>query len=53
LPATLRDVETGLGDARHSAWPPRTGEYLNQIAKVAMRARLGYGEAAGQSSTTR
>src|SRR5882762_4633444 len=25
-----------------------TGEYLNQIAKVAMRARLGYGEAAGQ-----
>jgi hypothetical protein len=25
-----------------------TGEYLNQIAKLAMRARLGYGEAAGQ-----
>src|SRR6266478_6018917 len=44
---TSEDVETGLG-AGAFGMAAETGEYLNQIAKVAMRARLGYGEAAGQ-----
>src|ERR1700722_3755724 len=44
---TSEDVETGLGDGAFGM-AAETGEYLNQIAKVAMRARLGYGEAAGQ-----
>src|SRR5947209_14925130 len=44
---TSEDVETGLG-AGAFGMAAETGEYLNQIAKVAYRARLGYGEAAGQ-----
>jgi hypothetical protein len=44
---TSEDVDTGLGDGAFGM-AAETGEYLNQIAKVAMRARLGYGEAAGQ-----
>src|SRR6202171_3326798 len=44
---TSEDVESGLG-AGAFGMATETGEYLNQIAKVAMRARLGYGEAAGQ-----
>src|ERR1700726_3622087 len=44
---TSEDVESGLG-AGAFGMADETGEYLNQIAKVAMRARLGYGEAAGQ-----
>jgi hypothetical protein len=44
---TSEDVESGLG-AGEFGMAAETGEYLNQIAKVAMRARLGYGEAAGQ-----
>src|SRR4029077_7216740 len=44
---TSEDVESGLG-AGAFGMAAETGEYLNQIAKVAMRARLGYGEAAGQ-----
>src|SRR6266404_4244414 len=44
---TSEDVETGLGGGA-IGMAAETGEYLNQIAKVAMRARLGYGEAAGQ-----
>jgi len=44
---TSEDVETGLDDGAFGM-AAETGEYLNQIAKVAMRARLGYGEAAGQ-----
>src|ERR1700680_4641470 len=44
---TSEDVETGLA-AGAFGMAAETGEYLNQIAKVAMRARLGYGEAAGQ-----
>src|SRR5216683_2715123 len=44
---TSEDVETGLG-AGQFGMAAETGEYLNQIAKLAMRARLGYGEAAGQ-----
>jgi hypothetical protein len=44
---TSEDVESGLG-AGAFGMAAETGEYLNQIAKLAMRARLGYGEAAGQ-----
>src|ERR1700722_2664464 len=44
---TSEDVESGLG-AGTFGMAAETGEYLNQIAKIAMRARLGYGEAAGQ-----
>src|SRR5713101_536816 len=44
---TSEDVETALG-AGAFGMAAETGEYLNQIAKVAMRARLGYGEAGGQ-----
>src|SRR5579859_1417686 len=44
---TSEDVETGLGQGAFGM-AAETGEYLNQIAKIAMRARLGYGEAAGQ-----
>src|ERR1700756_951878 len=44
---TSEDVEAGLG-AGAFGMAAETGEYLNQIAKIAMRARLGYGEAAGQ-----
>jgi hypothetical protein len=44
---TSEDVESGLG-AGAFGMAAETGEYLNQIAKIAMRARLGYGEAAGQ-----
>jgi hypothetical protein len=44
---TSEDVETALG-AGAFGMAAETGEYLNQIAKIAMRARLGYGEAAGQ-----
>src|SRR5260370_6783302 len=44
---TSEDVETGLR-AGAFGMAADTGEDLNQIAKVAMRPRLGYGEAAGQ-----
>ena len=44
---TSEDVESGIG-AGAFGMAAETGEYLNQIAKIAMRARLGYGEAAGQ-----
>src|SRR5467141_5115401 len=44
---TSEDVESGLGVGTFGM-AAETGEHLNQIAKIAMRARLGYGEAAGQ-----
>lgn len=44
---TSEEVESGLGEGAFGM-AAETGEYLNQIAKIAMRARLGYGEAAGQ-----
>jgi hypothetical protein len=44
---TSEDVETAICEGVFGM-AAETGEYLNQIAKVAMRARLGYGEAAGQ-----
>jgi hypothetical protein len=48
---TSEDVEANLG-AGQFGMAAETGEYLNQIAKLAMRARLGYGEAAGQFLNT-
>src|SRR5246500_5932621 len=43
---TSEDVEGGLGVGAFGM-AAETGEYLNQIAKVAMRSRLGYGGGAG------
>ena len=44
---TSEDVEAGLGDGQFGM-AEETGEYLNEIAKLAHRIRIGYGEAAGQ-----
>src|SRR5713226_762761 len=44
---TSEDVEAGLG-AGQFGMAEETGEYLNEIAKLAYRVRMGYGEAAGQ-----
>jgi hypothetical protein len=44
---TSEDVEAGLG-AGEFGMAAETGEYLNEIAKLAARLRIGYGEAAGQ-----
>src|SRR5216683_1776052 len=44
---TSEDVEAGLG-AGQFGMAAETGEYVNEIAKLAARTRVGYGEAAGQ-----
>lgn len=44
---TSEDVEAGLGGGEFGM-AAETGEYLNEIAKLAQRIRIGYGEAAGQ-----
>ena len=44
---TSEDVEAGLGAGRFGM-ATETGQYLNDIAKLAARTRIGYGEAAGQ-----
>ncbi len=44
---TSEDVEAGLG-AGQFGMAEETGKYLNEIAKLACRVRMGYGEAAGQ-----
>jgi hypothetical protein len=44
---TSEDVEAGLG-AGQFGMATETGEYINEIAKLAHRIRIGYGEAAGQ-----
>jgi hypothetical protein len=44
---TSEDVEAGLGEGRFGM-AEETGKYLNEIAKLAHRLRIGYGEAAGQ-----
>jgi len=49
-PATPRDVEAGSAKG-NSAWPRKRDKYLNEIAKVSHRIRIGYGEAAGQFLT--
>jgi hypothetical protein len=44
---TSEDVEAGLGDGEFGM-AAETGEYINEIAKLSHRIRIGYGEAAGQ-----
>ncbi|HYL85147.1 MAG TPA: hypothetical protein VE263_13000 [Candidatus Angelobacter sp.] len=44
---TSEDVEAGLGEGQFGM-AEETGQYLNEIAKLAQRIRIGYGEAAGQ-----
>jgi hypothetical protein len=44
---TSEDVEVALGDGQFGM-AEETGEYVNEIAKLASRIRIGYGEAAGQ-----
>jgi hypothetical protein len=44
---TSEDVDTAIGDGRFGM-AEETGEYINEISKLASRLRIGYGEAAGQ-----
>ena len=44
---TSEDVESGLGAGRFGM-AEETGEYINEMAKLATRIHIGYGEAAGQ-----
>ncbi len=44
---TSEDVEAGLGEGLFGM-AEETGKYLNEIAKLAHRIRIGYGEAGGQ-----
>src|SRR5580704_6144569 len=44
---TSEDVEAGIGKGQFGM-AAETGEYINEIAKLAHRIRIGYGEAAGQ-----
>jgi len=44
---TSEDVEAGLGEGQFGM-AEETGKYLNEMAKLSHRIRIGYGEAAGQ-----
>src|SRR6266850_6497180 len=44
---TSEEVEAGLGEGQFGM-AEETGKYLNEIAKLTHRIRIGYGEAAGQ-----
>ena len=44
---TSEDVEAALGEGQFGM-AEETGKYLNEIAKLAQRIHIGYGEAAGQ-----
>jgi hypothetical protein len=44
---TSEDVEAGLSEGQFGM-AEETGKYLNEIAKLSHRIRIGYGEAAGQ-----
>ena len=44
---TSEDVEAGLGSGQFGM-AEETGQYVNEISKLAARIRIGYGEAAGQ-----
>jgi hypothetical protein len=44
---TSEDVEAAIGEG-HFGMAAETGEYVNEISKLAARIRVGYGEAAGQ-----
>src|SRR5438445_13834108 len=48
---TSEDVEAGLGKGQFGM-AEETGKYLNEIAKLSQRLRIGYGEAAGQFLTS-
>ena len=48
---TSEDVEAALGQGQFGM-ATETGQYLNEIAKLAARVRIGYGEAAGQFLTS-
>jgi len=48
---TSEDVEAAL-DQGQFGMAEETGRYLNEIAKLAQRIRIGYGEAAGQFLTS-
>jgi hypothetical protein len=48
---TSEDVEAALGEG-HFGMAEETGTYINEIAKLAYRIRIGYGEAAGQYLTS-
>ncbi len=45
--STSEDVEAGIGEGQFGM-AAETGEYINEIAKLSHRIRIGYGEAAGQ-----
>jgi hypothetical protein len=45
--STSEDVDVALGDGKFGM-AEETGKYVNEIAKLAARIRIGYGEAAGQ-----
>jgi hypothetical protein len=49
--STSEDVEAGLDDGKFGM-AEETGKYVNEIAKLAARIRIGYGEAAGQFLTS-
>jgi hypothetical protein len=49
---TSEDVEAGIGEGQFGM-AAETGEYLNEIAKLSHRIRIGYGEAAGQYLSSR
>jgi hypothetical protein len=49
--STSEDVEAGLG-AGQFGMAAETGEFVNEMAKLAWRTRIGYGEAAGQFLTS-
>ncbi|HEY6263506.1 MAG TPA: hypothetical protein VIW93_01775 [Candidatus Acidoferrum sp.] len=48
---TSEDVEGGLAEGQFGM-AAETGQYINEIAKLAHRIRIGYGEAAGQFLTS-
>lgn len=48
---TSENVLAGLDDG-HFGMAEETGKYVNEIAKLAQRLRIGYGEAAGQYLTS-
>ncbi len=48
---TSEDVQAGLGEGQFGM-AEETGKYINEIAKLAHRIHIGYGEAAGQYLTS-
>src|SRR6266446_3093358 len=48
---TSEDVEAGIGEGQFGM-AAETGQYINEMAKVSHRIRIGYGEAAGQFLTS-